>query len=159
MPLSIAKIANCVWSSEKPRAISEKQTHPRRVTVWCGFWPGGVIGPYFFEKEAGRAATVNGARYHGSFRRNSMISMRPIRGFDETMPRAMQPMKRFDYRTRHFLLVYSLVSVIRIGSCDLMPLDFFLWGYSKWKVYVDNPTTTIMQKGGEKFRRKGLWFV
>ena len=27
-------------------------------------------------------------------------------------------------------------------SCDLTPLDFFLWGYSKWKVYVDNPTTT-----------------
>ena len=55
-----------------------------------------------------------------------MISMRPIRGFDETMPRAIQPTKRFDYRTRHFLLVYSLVSVIRIGSCDLIPLDFFL---------------------------------
>ena len=43
--------------------ISEKQTHPQRVTVWCGFWPGGVIGPYFFENETGRAATVNGARY------------------------------------------------------------------------------------------------
>ena len=76
--------------------------------------------------------------------------MRPIRGFDETMPRAMQPTKRFDYRTRHFLLVYSLVSVIRIGSCDLIPLDFFLRGYLKRKVYVDDPTTTIMQKDREK---------
>ena len=29
-----------------------------------------------------------------------MTSTRPIRGFDETMPRAVQPTKRFDYRTR-----------------------------------------------------------
>ena len=69
MPLLIAKIANCVWDSEKPRAISEKQTHPRRVAVWCGFWAEGVIGPYFFEKEAGRAATVNGALYRDAITR------------------------------------------------------------------------------------------
>lgn len=27
-------------------------------------------------------------------------------------------------------------------SCDLTPLDFFLWGYLKSKVYANNPTTT-----------------
>ena len=54
---------NCrVWGSEKPRVISEKQMHPQRVIVWCGFWAGGIIGSYFFENEAGQTATVNGAR-------------------------------------------------------------------------------------------------
>ena len=43
--------------------ISEKQMDPQRITVWCGFWAGGIIGPYFFENEAGQAATVNGVRY------------------------------------------------------------------------------------------------
>ena len=43
--------------------------HLLRVTVWCGFWVGGVIGPYFFEKEAGRTATVNGARYRDAITR------------------------------------------------------------------------------------------
>ena len=43
--------------------IREKQMHLQRVTVWCGFWTGGIIGPYFFENEAGQVATVNGARY------------------------------------------------------------------------------------------------
>ena len=42
--------------------ISEKQMHPQRITI-CGFWAGGIIGPYFFQNEAGQAATVNGARY------------------------------------------------------------------------------------------------
>ena len=43
--------------------IIEKPLYPQRVTVWCGFWSGGVIWPYFFENEAGAAISVNGLRY------------------------------------------------------------------------------------------------
>lgn len=40
---------NCrIWGSENPRKIVEKPLYPQRVTVWCGFWAGGVIGPFFF---------------------------------------------------------------------------------------------------------------
>lgn len=34
--------------------IVEKQMYPQRATVWLGFWAGGIIGPYFFENEAGQ---------------------------------------------------------------------------------------------------------
>jgi len=34
------------------------------VTVWCGFWSRGLIGPYFFEDAAGNTVTVSGERYH-----------------------------------------------------------------------------------------------
>jgi len=37
--------------------------HPLRVTVWCGLWSGGIIGPYFFEDEGGATVTVNGDTY------------------------------------------------------------------------------------------------
>ena len=37
--------------------------HPQRVTVWCGFWFGGIIRPFFFENEQGATVTVNGDRY------------------------------------------------------------------------------------------------
>ena len=43
--------------------IHEKPLHAQRATVWCGFWAGGVIGPYLFENEPGSAVTVNGVRY------------------------------------------------------------------------------------------------
>ena len=33
--------------------------HPKRVTVWCGFWSRGIIGPFFFENEQGEPITVN----------------------------------------------------------------------------------------------------
>ena len=36
---------------------------PQRVTVWRGFWNGGIIGPFFFENEQGVAVMVNGERY------------------------------------------------------------------------------------------------
>ena len=36
---------------------------PQRMTVWCGFWYGGIIGPFFFENEQRAAVTVNGERY------------------------------------------------------------------------------------------------
>jgi len=37
--------------------------HPQRVTVWCGFRSGSIIGPFFFENEQGAAVTVNSERY------------------------------------------------------------------------------------------------
>ena len=55
---------NCrIWGSENPKMIIEKPLYPQRVTVWCGFWAGGIIGPYFFENEAGAAVLVNGLCY------------------------------------------------------------------------------------------------
>ena len=37
--------------------------YPQSVTVWYGFWTGGMIGHYFFENEAGAAVSVDGLRY------------------------------------------------------------------------------------------------
>jgi hypothetical protein len=39
---------NCrIWGTENPHAVEEKPMHPQRVTVWCGFWSKGIIGPFF----------------------------------------------------------------------------------------------------------------
>ena len=55
---------NCrIWGTKVPHAYIEKPTHPKRVTVWSGFWLRGLIGPFLFENEQGDAVTVNGDRY------------------------------------------------------------------------------------------------
>ena len=58
-------------------------------------------------------------------------------------------MKQFNYCMRHLYDEYTGRILSRFGdqnwlprSCDLIPLDFFLWGYLKSKIYVNNPTTT-----------------
>ena len=43
--------------------ILETRLHPQKVTVWCGFHAGGVIGPYFLVDENDRHVTVNRERY------------------------------------------------------------------------------------------------
>ena len=37
--------------------------HRQQVTVLCGFWYGGIIGPFFFKNEQGAAVVVSGERY------------------------------------------------------------------------------------------------
>ena len=38
-------------------------TNTKLVTVWCGFWSRGLIGPFCIENEQADAVTVNGDRY------------------------------------------------------------------------------------------------
>ena len=40
---------NCrYWSDENPQELQEATQYPEKVTIWCGFWWGGVISSYFF---------------------------------------------------------------------------------------------------------------
>ena len=55
---------NCrIWGSENLNVIIEKPLKPQRMIVWCEFWYGGIIGPFFFENDQGAAVTVNDERY------------------------------------------------------------------------------------------------
>jgi len=55
---------NCrYWATENPRDIHQKTLHSEKVIVWCGIASFGVIGPYFFEDEAGRSVTVSSTCY------------------------------------------------------------------------------------------------
>ena len=50
---------NCrIWGTENPHAYIEKPMNPKRVTVWCGFWSRGIIGPFFFINEQGEAEKI-----------------------------------------------------------------------------------------------------
>jgi hypothetical protein len=50
---------NCrYWATENRRDIHQQPLHSEKFVVWCGVASFVVIGPYFFEHEAGRAVTV-----------------------------------------------------------------------------------------------------
>ena len=39
------------WSDSNPHVLHESSEHHEKITVWCGLWAGGVIGPYFFRDD------------------------------------------------------------------------------------------------------------
>ena len=59
--------------------------HPEKVTVWCGLWAGGIIGPYFFKDAANRNVTVNGERYREMIDRCKSLICTTC-GFNKTVP-------------------------------------------------------------------------
>ncbi|GFV59198.1 transposable element Tc3 transposase [Trichonephila clavipes] len=114
---------NCrIWSEANPHAYVETPLHPEKLTVWCALWAGGIIGPYFFKNDEGHNELwfqQDGATCHTA--------------------RATIDLLKDTFGDR-------LISRFGPGnwpprSCDLTPLDYFLWGYVNSLVYADKPQT------------------
>lgn len=140
---------NCrQWSTENPRVIHEQPMHPLKVTVWCGFWAGGVIGPFFFENDAEQTVTVTGERYREML--NNFLAPKIAENGLEDM--WFQQDGATPHTSRETMVLLRAMFPNRLisksghvdwppRSCDLTPLDSFLWGYLKSKVYTDDPQT------------------
>lgn len=138
---------NCrYWSAENPRVVHESPLYPQRVTVWCGLWYGGIIGPYFFKNAEGACVTVNGDRYR------AMISDYFFAEYDEidaddlyfqqdgaTCHTAHATMDLLRGKFGDSFISRGGPHIWPPRSCDLTPLDYFLWGYVKSLVYSNGP--------------------
>ncbi|GFT58684.1 putative transposable element [Trichonephila clavipes] len=138
---------NCrIWSEANPQVYVETPLHPEKLTVWCALRAGGIIGPYFFKTDESHNVTVNGDRYRAMIT-NFFIPELNNHGVQEL----------WFHQNKHVtqLVIIDLLKdmfgdrlISRFGpvnwtprSCDLTPLDYFLWGYVKSLVYADKPQT------------------
>ncbi|GFX70118.1 transposable element Tc3 transposase [Trichonephila clavipes] len=140
---------NCrFWSEANPQVYVETPLHPEKLTVWCALWAGGIIGPYFFKNDEGHNVTVNGDRYRAMIT-NFFI---PELNNQDVQELWFQQDGATCHTARDTIDLLKgtfgdrLIS--RFGpvnwpprSCDLTPLDYFLWGYVKSLVYADKPQT------------------
>lgn len=125
---------NCrIWGAENPKIIFEKPLHPERVTVWCGLWVGGIIEPYLFENQAGKAVTVNGERYRNMIEQFFWTEIKDIgvehMWFQQNDAPCHTSRATFELLRTKF--PYRLISCHGDvnwppRSSDLTPLDFFL---------------------------------
>ncbi|GFU19691.1 transposase [Trichonephila clavipes] len=140
---------NCrIWSEANPQVYVGTPLHPEKLTVWCALWAGGIIGPYFFKNDEGHNVTVNGDRYRAMIT-NFFI---PELNNHDVQELWFQQDGATCHTARATIDILKdtfgdrLIS--RFGpvnwpprSCDLTPLDYFLWGYVKSLVYADKPQT------------------
>ncbi|GFU90629.1 DUF4817 domain-containing protein [Trichonephila clavipes] len=140
---------NCrVWSEANPQVYVETLLHPEKLTVWCALCAGGIIGPYFFKNDEGHNVTVNGDRYRAMI---TNFFIPELNNHD-----VQELWFQQDGATCHTArAIIDLLKdtfgdrlISRFGpvnwpprSCDLTPLDYFLWGYVKSLVYADKPQT------------------
>ncbi|GFY34527.1 putative DD41D transposase [Trichonephila clavipes] len=122
---------NCrIWSEANPQVYVETPLHPEKLTVWCALWAGRIIGPYFFKNDEGHNVTDNhdvqelwfqqdGATCHTAHATIDLLK-------DTFGDRLISRFGPVNWPPR---------------SCDLTPLDYFLWGYVKSLVYADKPQT------------------
>ena len=112
-----------------------------------------IIGPYFFENDADQAATVNGVRYRDMITQFFLPKLDDINVAniwfqdDATCHRANETIQLLHETFPGRVLSRFGDQNWSLRSCDLVPLDFFLWGYLKSKIYVNNSTTTCITRG------------
>ncbi|GFX59115.1 putative DD41D transposase [Trichonephila clavipes] len=140
---------NCrIWSEANPQVYVETPLHPEKLTVWCASWAGGIIGPYFFKNDEGHNVTVNGDRYRAMIT-NFFIPELNNHDVQELWFQQDGASCHTAHATIDLLKdTFGDRLISRFGpvnwpprSCDLTPLDYFLWGYVKSLVYVDMPQT------------------
>ncbi|GFU82672.1 uncharacterized protein TNCV_2900131 [Trichonephila clavipes] len=131
-----------------PQVYVETPLHPEKLTVWCALWAGGIIGPYFFKNDEGHNVTVNGDRYRAMITNFFIpeLNNHDVQELWFQQDSATCHTARATIDLLKDTLGDRLIS--RFGpvnrppkSCDLTPLDYFLWGYVKSLVYADKPQT------------------
>ncbi|GFW96880.1 putative transposable element [Trichonephila clavipes] len=119
-----------------------------KLTVWCALWSGGIIGPYFFKNDEGHNVTVNGDRYRAMITNFFIpeLNNHDVQELWFQQDGATCHTARATIDLLKDTLGDRLIS--RFGpvnwpprSCDLTPLDYFLWGYVKLLVYTDKSQT------------------
>ena len=140
---------NCrIWSEDQPEALQQLPMHPEKATVWCGLWAGGIIGPYFFKDDANRSVTVNGERYRAMITNFFLPEMEVLDLHDMWFQQDGATCHTARETMAQLRGEFGEQLISRFGpvnwpprSCDLTPLDYFLWGYVKANVYRDKPAS------------------
>ena len=138
-----------IWGTEKPEIVTVRPLNPLKITVWAAMNAECIIGPVFIE-ETVRAEVYNQVLQDWFIPRVAAENMFSDHWFMQDGAPPHRTESTFN------ILENSLDDrVIALGyndkkdkgidwppySPDLNPLDFFLWGTLKDRIYSDRPTT------------------
>lgn len=141
---------NCrYWCQENPHEIREAHTQrPQKRNVWGGILANEIIGPFFID------GNLDGPKYLLLLHNQIVPTMRAsatrqnIPWADVVFQQDGAPAHASRMVRDYLDIVFPNRWIGRLGpmlwpprSPDLTPLDYFLWGYLKDKVFRTNPVT------------------
>ncbi|GFS95974.1 uncharacterized protein TNCV_4277621 [Trichonephila clavipes] len=137
LPNGYVNKQNCrIWSEANSQVYVKTPLHPETLTVWCALCAGGIIGPYFFKNDEGHNVAVYGDRYKAMITSFfiSELNNHDVQELWFQQDGATCHTARATIDLLKDTFGDRLIS--RFGSvnwpprsCDLKPLDYFLWGY------------------------------
>ncbi|GFV26300.1 DUF4817 domain-containing protein [Trichonephila clavipes] len=137
-----------VFGVKLSTSVCRNTVTSRKLTVWCALWAGGIIGPYFFKNDEGHNVIINGDRYTAMIANFFILELNN----HDVQELCLQQDSATCHTARAtidlFKDTFSDRLISRFGpvnwpprSCDLTPIDYFLWGHVKPLVYADKPQT------------------
>lgn len=135
------------WSLENPHIIRPNRHQVRwSVNVWCGMWKNTIIGPFFFDGPLTSATYANILSGPLSDYLEEYVSLWDFARMwfqHDGAPahKSLQPRTFLSNTFGNNIIGYGGACEWPPRSPDLTPLDFFLWGYLKNKVYERESTS------------------
>lgn len=144
----VVSAQNCRhWSTENPQfTINARRQYSQKVNVWCGIQKNRIIGPFFFDGNLNANGFLN-------FLNNEFqdaLDDLPLRNLnnlkfqlDGSPIHNAAAVREWlnEHFQNHWIGRNSPLIEWPPRSPDLTPLDFFLWGLLKQKVYKSRPQT------------------
>lgn len=134
------------WSKENPHWHQEETAHTKKITVWCGIWREGIVGPFFFEN------SVNGESYLQMLREEFLPELEQLHMQKENCifqqdgapPHYASTVRAWLDGTfpSRWMGRASSTMPWPPRSPDLTICDFFVWGFIKSKVYIGRIAST-----------------
>ena len=138
------------WGLVTPDEVATRPLHSEKCTAWCAMSRHGIIGPYWFQDNDGRAITIN-TEHYGEVLKKFYKALGRRRGLvrDEQWFQQDGATPHTSNITLQWLRDHFGDQIISRRcavewaphSPDLNPPDFYLWGYLKDNVYMGNPQT------------------
>ncbi|GFW28659.1 DUF4817 domain-containing protein [Trichonephila clavipes] len=126
---------NCrIWSEANSQVYVETPLHPEKLTVWCALWAGGIIGPYFFKNDECHNVIVKDDRYRAMITNffipelnNHDVQELWFQQYSATCHTARATIDLLKDTFGDRLISHFGPVNWPPRSCDLTPLDYFLW--------------------------------
>lgn len=148
------------WSDINPRWMSDTRNtqYPQKLNVWAGVINNRIVGPFFIE------GNLTAVKYEDMLRNEIVPAIQAIVGdnFNQTFFQQDGAPPHYGRGVRAYLNgVFPGRWIGRRGaiewparSPDLTPLDYFLWGYLKDRVYQTKPANLeeLQQKIRDEIR-------